>query len=286
MKNERDIESIIRGQAMDASMLDREEEIALVNAWHQDRDEESRDKLIEAHQKLVMGMARKFERFNVPFSDLFNEGMIGLMVACEKFVPEKGNRFATYAQWWVLTYLQEAVQRDTCPVRIGKTRKEKAVFRALVRARKRYGQDLSQEVREKIAGAFEIDLAEVDTIDAATGIKSLSLNQSVGGEEEGMEFIDIIADETQGAEAMLKSTLEDKQKHLLGEVLMLLDERERLVIKARFLDDGNKTLRDLAEELNISAERVRQIEREGLHSLRRFINRQGYNSDDLVGVEI
>lgn len=283
VRADRDIGSSMRDQALDAPILDRERELGLARAWRERRCIDSRDELIKAHQKLVMGMARKFERVGVLLSDLMNEGMVALMVACDKFDPESGNRFATYAQWWVLTYMQEAVQRDTSPVRIGKTRTEKAVFRALTRARRRFGPDLSDEVKEQIATSFGIGYSEVANIDAATGMRTLSLNQSVSADDDGTEFIDTLVDETQGIAMAENATLARAQQRVIGEILSELGEREIVVIRERYLTDEPKTLRELAEALEISAERVRQIERETLTIMRRCIERNGLRMEDIIG---
>ena len=282
-----DVNTEIRTRHLEGALLEREEELNLARAWRYQGDKAARDRLINAHQKLVMGMARKFERFNVPLADLFNEGMIALMVACQKYDPESGNRFATYAQWWVLTYLQEFVQRDTCPVRLGKTRIEKAVFRALARARRKYGPNLDDNVKEQIAKAFDITFEDVVNIEAATGIRTLSLNQSVSSEEEGgVEFIDTLADETQTPDTIIKGTLERTQLRIIKDILDQLDARETAVITHRFLSETPKTLRELAAELDISAERVRQIERETLLRMRRLIERAGLRADDLIGAAL
>jgi RNA polymerase sigma-32 factor len=272
----------MRDQAMETPILERERELMLARAWKESADMKSRDELVNAHRKLVMGMARRFERGGVQLADLMNEGMLALMVACDKFNPDSGYRFATYAQWWVLTFLQEAVQRDASPVRIGKTRMEKAVFRALTRARRRFGPDLGDDVKEVIAASFGIRFDEVSNIDAATGLRTLSLNQTVTGDEDGIEFIDTLVDETQGVEKAMESTLTRAQIREIGEVMVGLGARETTVIRERFLSDDPKTLRELAEQLDISAERVRQIERETLSNLRRLLEDRGLRKEDII----
>lgn len=280
----RDISSSIRSRAMESQLLDRDHELRLARAWRNNGDRAARDELISAHQKLVMGMARKFERFNVPLADLFNQGMIALMVACEKYDPETGNRFATYAQWWVLTFLQEYVQSETCPVRIGKTRTEKAVFRALARARRRFGPVVSYEVKEKIAKEFKITVDDVSKIEAATGLRSLSLNQPVASGEDATEFIDTLVDEANGPDAMMTSTLDQTQQRVIRQIMEELEPREWTIIRDRFLSDKQKTLRALADELGISAERVRQIERESLRRMRQILENSGLTAEDIIGV--
>jgi RNA polymerase sigma-32 factor len=279
----KDIAVEIRSQAMKEDLLGREEEVALARAWRERGDKDARDRLIRSHQKLVIGMARRFERLGVPIADLFNEGIIALIIAANKFDPESGNRFATYAQWWVLTYLQEFVQQNTTPVRLGRTRTEKAVFRAIGKARKGSGPALDAEAREKIAKDFNISIDTVYRIEAATMVKGLSLNQPVSPDESNIEYIDIIPDENEGVEKIIERDLVRARAEVISRILEQLDEREARVINERFLADDPKTLRELASDLGISAERVRQIERETLHRMRRLIERAGLTADDLIG---
>ena len=277
-----EVDVVMRNAAMEAPILDRETEAALARAWRDKRCVRSRDRLVCAHQKLVLGMARKFERLGVSFIDLYNEGVLALLVACDKYDPDTGNRFATYSQWWVLTHMQEYVQREMSPVRVGKTRKEKAVFRAIQRARRRHGPVLSPEHRERIAKAFGVTPDEVQSIEAATGLRALSLNQVMGGDEDGAEFIENLVDETQAPERMLALPMDATQRRVVEGALEELDERERTVIRERFLMKSQKTLRELAQRLDISAERVRQVEREALARLRRILDRRGLCAEDLL----
>jgi RNA polymerase sigma-32 factor len=277
-----EVDVVMRNAAMEAPLLDRETEVSLARAWRDRNCVKSRDRLVCAHQKLVMGMARKFERLGVSFIDLYNEGVVALLVACDKYDPDTGNRFATYAQWWVLTHMQEYVQRETSPVRVGKTRKEKAVFRAIQRARRKHGPALSPEHRERIAQAFGVTPDEVQSIEAATGLRALSLNQAMGDDENGAEFIENLVDETQTPERMLALPMDAAQRRVVEGALSELDERERTVIRERFLMGGQRTLRELAQRLDISAERVRQVEREALARLRRILDQRGLCAEDLL----
>lgn len=277
-----EVDVVMRNAAMEAPLLDRETEVALARAWRDKKCVRSRDRLVCAHQKLVMGMARKFERLGVSFIDLYNEGILALLIACDKYDPESGNRFATYSQWWVLTHMQEYVQRETSPVRVGKTRKEKAVFRAIQRARRRYGPTLSPEHCERIAQAFGVKPDEVQAIEAATGLRALSLNQAMSGEEDGTEFIENLVDEAQTPERMLALPMDAAQRRVVEGALCELDEREQTVIRERFLREGQRTLRELAQRLDISAERVRQVEREALARLRRILDQRGLRAEDLL----
>lgn len=273
----------LRAQAMETGLLERDEEMSLARAWRDHGDRAARDRLVLAHQKLVVGMARRFERHNVPFDDLFSEGVVALMVAADKFDPDTGNRFATYAQWWVLTYLQEYVQRDICPVRIGRTRREKTIVRELARERRRQSLGIDDEARARIAGSAGVPVQDVHLVEAALASRALSLNHAMG-EGEASEFIDQLADDSEGEVKMIGLHLEGAQARVVAELLEQLDdERQRYVIRERHLSDTPRTLRELAADLKLSSERVRQIEAEALQRLRRMLRRNGYRARDLIG---
>jgi RNA polymerase sigma-32 factor len=277
-------QAAIRAQAMHTELLTREEEVRLARAWIGSADRKARDTLVLAHQKLVLGMVRKFERHGIPFDDLFDEGVFALMIAVDKFDPETGNRFATYAQWWVLTYLQEFVQREICPVRIGRTRREKTIVRELAKARRKHGSVIDETVRGTIAANVGVGIHDVHLIEAALASRSLSLNHTVGGEGEGhLEFVDQLADEDEGEEKVLKGHLDAAQIRVIDEILLQLDDRGRFIIKERHLSETPRTLRELADELQLSSERVRQIELESIQRLKRALLRAGYKARDLIG---
>lgn len=285
VRSTQDIGSLQRRQAMKEDILDRDMEENLTKRWAENRDHEARDILINAHQKLVMSMARKFQRVDTGplFEDLYNEGMVGLMIAAEKFTPALGNRFATFAQWWVLTQMQEYSRANTTAVRIGKTRKEKSVYRAITQARRRFGENLGPEHRECIAKAYDMKISEVESLEAATGKRALSLDQGVSnGEEESMRFVDTIIDEHNTPELMINASMNVKVRQIMEESIDSLDDRFQAVVRERFLSDSSCTLRDLAVKMNISAERVRQIEREALSILRRKMVEKGLTAQDLL----
>lgn len=280
----RELGSLMRTRAMQEDVLDRQTEIDLAKRWRLTNDRTARDRLVSSHQKLVVGMIRRLQRPGGPsFEDLYNQGVIGLIVAAEKFDPEAETRFATYAQWQVLAAMQELLFMSRTQVRIGK--KEKKIMRALAHARFQNGGQVAQIHRERIAQVMGVTITEVEGIEAATATGTLSLHQPIsGGEDEGAVFMDTLVDESQGPEAMMRMPLEEKRNRVVGEIMKDLEDRERTVIQERFLGDTPCTLRTLAERMNISAERVRQIEREALSKLRRALSNRGFNPDDILSI--
>ena len=115
-------------QAMKAELLDAETETALARAWAQDRDAAALHRLITAYMRLAVSMALKFRRYGAPLNDLIQEANLGLMKAAEKFDPERGVRFSTYAVWWIKAGIQDHVMRNWSLVRTGSTASQKSLF--------------------------------------------------------------------------------------------------------------------------------------------------------------
>lgn len=283
----KDIESIVRNLINSTEMLSAEEERRLILAWHRDNDFAAREKLIVSHLKCVWGIARHFRRNNVSVADLIHEGVVGLITACEKFDPTMSNRFSTYAQWWVMTTLQEYMDRCIAPVKVGKTRVEKAAFSLLRKARRRFGPNLSAATRKAIAEELGIPYEQLIRIESTsmTDLRSFSLNQPVGEDGEGVEFIDTLVDEGAGPEEMIERSLERARRLHIDNAINRLSDRQKMVIVKRYFTEPPVTLKELADELEISPERVRQIQIEAIWEMRRILEGGGVSSDDLFGAD-
>ena len=124
-------------QAMKAELLDAETEQHLARAWRDRRDEAALHRLITAYMRLAIGMAARFRRYGAPMNDLIQEGSLGLMKAADKFDPDRGVRFSTYAVWWIKASIQDYVMRNWSMVRTGSTSSQKSLFFNLRRLRAR-----------------------------------------------------------------------------------------------------------------------------------------------------
>jgi len=279
-----DIDAWIRQQVSNSEIISKEREDQLLEAWLDRGEIEARDELVLAHQKLIAGMATHFSNSGASFSDLFNEGITALIAAADRFDRSRGCRFNTYATWWVLSQLQDAVHRDIYTVKIGRSRSEKKILRLLGMARNILGAALDSSIMEQIANFSETDVDTVEQIDGAMSSRSVSLNAHVGNDgEAGAEVGDMMEDlseEYLGAEAVV---MLNNQRQLLEKFFRRLsDPRAPKILRDRWLSDQEKSLKEIGAEHNVSAERIRQIERDALRQLREFLSEHFPDRSDLL----
>lgn len=273
-------QTFMRG-AMKAELLDAETETALAIAWRDDRDERALHRLITAYMRLAISMASKFRRYGVPMNDLVQEAGLGLMKAADKFDPDRGVRFSTYAVWWIKASIQDHVMRNWSLVRTGSTSAQKSLFFNLKRVEaqilRESGESLdSHQLTEKIATEIGVSVRDVEMMQGRLSGGDYSLNAQQGGDEDGREWIDVLEDDTmQGSEqvdeardsAVLKSWLEDAMEDL--------NDREKLIVRQRRLSEKGRTLEMIGQDLGISKERVRQLEVAALAKMRTKLERHG-----------
>ncbi|RUS59883.1 RNA polymerase factor sigma-32 [Pseudorhodobacter sp. E13] len=267
-------------QAMKAELLDAETELALAYAWRDQRDEAALHRLITAYMRLAISMASKFRRYGAPMNDLIQEASLGLMKAAEKFDPDRGVRFSTYAVWWIKASIQEYVMRNWSLVRTGSTSSQKALFFNLRRVQAKLEREASQrgeeldshQLRARIAVEIGVPLQDVDMMDGRLSGSDYSLNATQSAEDEGREWIDALEDE--GMQAADRVEDDHDRAHLRNWLLgamQELNERERFIVRERKLRDEGRTLESLGEELGLSKERVRQLEAAAFAKLRRSL---------------
>lgn len=282
----RDMDNWIRRQVSKSEILSKEREVYLLDAWLDRGEIKARDELVLAHQKLIAGMATRFSSSGASFSDLFNEGIAALIWAADRFDRTKDCRFSTYGAWWVFSKLQEAVHRDIYTVKIGRSRNEKKILRLLGTARNILGPNLDSGVISQIAEFAEADIETIEQIDGAMASRSVSLNSHVGSDsEDGAEVGDMIEDESareHGAEA---TVLNNNQRDLIEALFCRLsDPRAPEILRNRWLSEQDVSLKEIGAKFNVSAERIRQIERDALRQLRTFMEQDKTNSADILTI--
>ncbi len=246
-------------------LLTHEEEIDL-GRRARGGDETARSKLIEKNLRLVIPVAKKYRGMGLPFGDLIQEGNIGLMRAADKFDPEKGFRFSTYATWWIRQAVQRAVADKGRTIRVPVHMGQK--IRKMARAYNELSTELEREpTDEEVAERLGWDVDRVKDVKSAIP-DATSLNQPLSSDEGSSELGDLVEDEREsGAAGEVVRELETRR---LMESVERLPERQRRVLVRRYGLDGEKpaTLADLSEELAVSRERVRQVQREAERALR------------------
>jgi RNA polymerase sigma-32 factor len=270
-------------RAMKAELLDAETELQLAFAWRDHRDEQALHRLITAYMRLAISMAAKFRRYGAPMNDLIQEASLGLMKAADKFDPDRGVRFSTYAVWWIKASIQDYVMRNWSMVRTGSTSSQKALFFNLRRVQAKLEREASAageeldgyQLREKIASEIGVPLADVEMMEGRLSGSDYSLNATQSTEDEGREWIDALEDDSaQAAEVVEGSHDTARLRDWLIAAMGTLNPRERFIVTERKLRENGRTLESLGEELGLSKERVRQLEAAAFAKMRRSLESQ------------
>ena len=254
-------------------VLSAEEEFMLANRFRKHGDLDAAKRLISAHLRLAAKVAFGYRYYGLPLEDLISEANIGLMQAVKKFEPEKGNRLSTYAVWWIKAAINEFILRSWSLVRIGTVAAQKRLFYNLRKIKARLGlygdSALDSDSVKAISKDLNVSEDEVVAMDNRLG-GDVSLNTPVytDGYAEKQDFL---TDEGSIEDAVADKQESDIRMRLLAQAMDNLNDRERIIVRARRLQDDPTTLDSLGEQLGISRERVRQIETRAIEKMTRFI---------------
>ena len=244
--------------------LTREEELGLVHAWKQKEDPRAEDQLMRAHLRYVVAIALKYRRYGVSLPDLIAEGNVGLLRALKKFEPERGNRFVTYASYWIRAYVLEYVIRSWSLVGAGSGALRSKTFFKLRRERARVHNLVGdgEDANELLAKRMDVPVEKVRLMLRQLEARDLSLETKVFAESDTSLMDTLVSPNESQEESMAADGVRAELKSVVQDALGTLDERERYIVEKRLMAhrEDELTLAELGQRFGVSRERARQIE--------------------------
>ena len=256
------------------SLLTPEEEREYARRWRGEGDREAAEMLVVANLRFVVKIASHYRYYGIKMSDLIQEGNIGLIRAVEKFDPERGFRLLSYAIWWIRVYIQNFIIKSWSLVKIGTTHSQKKLFFQLNRARAVIKALEGTEDMEVLAEQFGIPVDEIREISNRLSGRDFSLDQH-SREDDSPTHLELLVDTTSEGAADRLIRLEERELLLasIGEAKEHLKPQEKFVAERRFLAEKPLTLREIGELLNLSKERIRQIESSSRRKMQKYLQR-------------
>lgn len=258
-------------QAVNAiPVLSAEEERELAMRLQQDGDLEAARQLVMSHLRFVVHVAKSYAGYGLPQADLVQEGNIGLMKAVKRFDPSVGVRLVSFAVHWIKAEIHEYVLRNWRMVKVATTKAQRKLFFNLRKSKKRLGWFSHDEARA-VADELGVSVSDVTEMEARMSNYDQAFDL-VGDEDDEAGFAPVhyLEDKSSDLAATIENDNWDSHAtRRLGSALATLDERSQHIIRARWLDDDSKTtLQELADSYGVSAERIRQLEKNALKKLK------------------
>jgi RNA polymerase sigma-32 factor len=251
-------------------LLTEQEEMDLAKKLHEENDLNAARQLIMSHLRLVIKIARSYSGYGLNQSDLVQEGNIGLMKAVKRFDPSRGVRLVSFAMYWIKAEIQEFVVRNWRLVKTATTKAQRKLFFNL-RSMKKTLQPLKQEEIKEIAKELNVKESDVKEMEYRFNGNEIALDyQDEDNEDEVFRPISYLQDENADpVKQLISKESESNNLSALSNAIKSIDERSRYVLESRWLnEEKSKTLHELADELGVSAERIRQIEQNALKKLK------------------
>ncbi|MEJ6564695.1 MAG: RNA polymerase sigma factor RpoH [Burkholderiales bacterium] len=250
-------------------LLTAEEESSLAKRLKEENDLDAARILVMSHLRLVVSIARRFNGYGLPFADLIQEGNIGLMKAVKRYDYENGARLVSFAMHWIKAEIHEFVLKNWRIVKIATTKAQRKLFFNLRSMRSNLDTLDSNEI-DRISRELNVKTSDVSEMEARMSGHDLALDPlSMDEENEYSPISYLPTPDLDPSQTLEEKQLEKKQSEGLTAALLILDERSRAIIQARWLKEKDQsTLHELADQYGISAERIRQIEAQAMKKMR------------------
>lgn len=257
-------------------LLTRQEEYDLAVKHYEDGDLQAANALVVSNLRFVVKIASEYRSYGFHMMDLVQEGTVGLMRAVKKFNPYRGYRLISYAVWWIRVRIQNHIMRFWSNVRIGTTQSQRKLFQKIEGARRKLGIKagrMEDEDISRLADHFGVTEDEISSMQTRISARDASLSLSPS-EDDSPTYADAISDPSQDQERLLgELEFSAAARKSLREAMKRLSEREKKVIDERFLLEKPRKLAEIARDLGVSQERVRQIQCVAVEKLRKAMRR-------------
>jgi len=244
--------------------LNREEEYRLASAWRDHADATARDAVVRAHLRAVVAISLKYRRYGLPLSELIAEGNFGLVHALSKFEPERGNRFVTYAAYWVRAYVLNYIIRSWSMVGVGSGALRSKMFFKLRRERVRIANLVGEgeQAEEMLAQKLEVSRSTLSSMLGRLEARDVSLDAKIFDDSRG-SLVDTLPSHDEDQEQSLASSeMQGHVREAVQNAILDLDRRERYIVEHRLMADSEDelSLAEIGRRLGVSRERARQLE--------------------------
>lgn len=253
-------------------LLSKEEEHALAVRYYENEDIEAANKLVVSNLRFVVRIASEYISYGFPMMDLVQEGSIGLMRGVKKFNPYRGYRLISYAVWWIRVRIQNHIMKFWSNVKIGTTQSQRKLFQRIEGAKRKLGitaAHMEDDDISRLADHFGVKEGEISEMQIRASKRDLSLSERPAGGDSSATYGELLPDPSDNQEQVLGELgFDSLARENLREALETLSERQKKVITERYFTEPPRKLHEIALDLGVSQERVRQVQAESIGKLR------------------
>jgi len=258
-------------------VLSKERERALAIKYYENGDIEAANKLVVSNLRFVVRIASEYKSYGFPMMDLVQEGSVGLMRAVKKFNPYRGYRLISYAVWWIRVRIQNHIMKFWSNVKIGTTQSQRKIFQRVEGAKRKLGittAHMEDDDISRLAEHLGVKEKEISHMQVRVSKRDLSLSENPAGEST-VTYGEMLSDPSDNQEQVLcELGFDNLTKESLSKALETLSAKQKKVINERFFREPPRKLREIAEDLGVSQERVRQIQAESVTRLRGYMAKE------------